>query len=141
MTVTAVDRKLRLAAIVYAVGLALHTVDHLRRGLDVVTLHVLWAGNASTVLGVAAVVLILTGHRWAPAAAMAFGFPVAFGVAAVHWLPEWSTALSDSFVDRSMSWFSWTVVAIEIAGALAVGFYGWRAWAATGTVPATSSTT
>jgi hypothetical protein len=132
--------RLRLAAVVYAVGLALHTVDHLRRGLDAVTLHVLWAGNVSTVLGVVAVALILRRHRHAPAAAVAFGFPVALGVAAVHWLPEWSTALSDSFVDQSMSWFSWTVVAIEIAGALAVGIYGWTAYRSTVLSSGSSST-
>ena len=120
------ERKLSVAALVYVAGLALHNVDHLRRGLDATTLHVLWAGNLSTVLGVVAVVLILVGHRYAPAAAVAFGFPIAIGVSAVHVLPEWSTALSDSFVDQSMSWMSWTVVAIEVAGALAVGVLGWR---------------
>src|SRR5688500_18609963 len=115
------DRKLRLAAVVYAVGLALHTADHLRRGLDAVTLHVLWAGNLSTVLGVAAVVMIFTRHRYAPAAAVAFGFPIALGVSAVHFLPDWFGPLSDSFPAQDMSWVSWAVVAVEVAGALAVG--------------------
>ena len=120
------DRKLQAAALVYLGGLALHTADHLRRGFDAVTEHVFWAGNVSTAMGLAAVALILTRHRLAPAAAVAFGFPIALGVAAVHLLPEWSTALSDSFIDQSMSWMSWTVVAIEIAGALATGIAGWR---------------
>lgn len=120
------DRKLKTAALVYLAGLALHTADHLRRGLDAVTEHVFWAGNVSTAMGLAAVALILTSHRLAPAAAVAFGFPIAVGVAAVHLLPEWSTALSDSFIDQSMSWMSWTVVAIEIVGALATGIVGWR---------------
>ena len=120
------DRKLQAAALVYLGGLALHTADHLRRGLDAVTEHVFWAGNVSTAMGLAAVALILTRHRLAPAAAVAFGFPIALGVAAVHLLPEWSTALSDSFIDQSVSWMSWTFVAIEIAGALATGIAGWR---------------
>jgi hypothetical protein len=118
-------RKLRAAALVYLVGLTLHTVDHLRRGLDVVTEHVFWAGNVSTALGVATVVLILRRHRQAPTAALSFGLPVGIGVAAVHWLPSWGV-LSDSFVDNGVSWMSWTVVSIEIAGALAVGLLGLR---------------
>ena len=119
-------RKLQVAALVYLAGLVLHTADHLRRGLDAVTLHVLWAGNLSTVLGLGAVAMILTRHRYSPEAAVSFGFPIALGVAAVHLLPEWSTALSDSFVDQSVSWMSWTVVVIEIAGALATGVIGLR---------------
>ena len=119
------DRKLQAAALVYLGGLTLHTADHLRRGLDSVTDHVFWAGNLSTAGGVVAVVLILVGHRLAPLAAVAFGFPIAIGVAAVHGLPDWGV-FSDSFVDQSMSWMSWTVVIIEIVGALATGLVGWR---------------
>ena len=132
------ERKLRVAALVYLAGLALHTADHLRRGLDAVTHHVFWLGNVSTAVGIVAVVLILTGHRYAPMLAVAFGFPVAIGVAAVHLLPEWSTALSDSFVDQSVSWMSWTVVIIEIVGALATGIFGLRLLR--GTEPTTAST-
>ena len=126
------ERKLQTAALVYLLGLALHTADHLRRGIDAVTNHVFWAGNVSTALGLAAVGLIVTRHRLAPTAAVAFGFPIAIGVAAVHLLPEWSTALSDSFIDQSMSWMSWTVVAIEIAGALATGIVGLRLFRGSG---------
>jgi hypothetical protein len=120
------ERKLQTAALVYLAGLVLHTVDHLRRGIDTVTHHVFWAGNVSTAVGLTAVALILTRHRLAPVAAVAAGFPIAIGVAAVHLLPEWSTALSDSFIDQSMSWMSWTVVLLEIAGALATGIIGLR---------------
>jgi hypothetical protein len=119
------DGKLRAAATVYAIGLALHTADHLRRGIGTITHHVFWAGNLSSALGVAAVVMILTRHRLAPLAAVAFGFPIALGVAAVHLTPTWS-AFSDSFVDNRLSWMSWTVVSIEILGALATGIVGWK---------------
>jgi hypothetical protein len=131
------DRLLKVSALVYAAGLALHTADHFRRGLDTVTHHVFWGGNLSTVLGVTAVVLILTGHRLAPMAAVAFGFPIALGVAAVHLLPTWS-AFSDSFIDNDLSWMSWTVVTIEIVGALACGIVGWRLLA-TRTAPSTAA--
>ena len=50
-------RWLRYAALLYALGLVLHTADHLRRGTDVVTNQVLWAGNLSTLLGVVTVAL------------------------------------------------------------------------------------
>jgi hypothetical protein len=119
------ERKLQTAALVYLAGLALHTADHLRRGIDAVTQHVFWAGNVSTAVGLTAVAMILTRHRLAPIAAVAAGFPIAIGVAAVHGLPEWSV-FSDSFVDQTMSWMSWSVVVLEIVGALATGIVGWR---------------
>lgn len=120
------DRALKYAAGLYAVGLGLHTVDHVRRGLDVITSQVFWAGNASTLIGVTAVALVFAGHRLAPVAAVWAGIPIALGVASVHLLPKWS-ALSDSFPEPAsvgVTGLSWTVVSIEIAGALAVGLVG-----------------
>jgi hypothetical protein len=120
------DVRLRYAALLYALGLALHTADHFRRGTDVVTAHVLWAGNLSTLLGVTTVVLVLLGHRLGPLAAAVTGLPVALGVAAVHLLPEWS-AFSDAFVGASgtgVNALSWTVVLLEIAGAALMGIIG-----------------
>jgi hypothetical protein len=119
-------RFLRYAALLYALGLALHTADHLRRGLDVVTPEVQWAGNLSTAVGISAVVLVLMGHRWGPMVAVITGIPVAIGVAAVHLLPEWS-AFSDAFPGAQHSGvtaLSYTVVLIEILGALAIGVAG-----------------
>ena len=118
-------RWLRYAALLYALGLALHTADHFRRGTDVVTNQVLWAGNVSTLVGVGTVVLVL-GHLFAPMAAALTGLPVAIGVAAVHLLPEWS-AFSDAFPGAhgtGVTALSWTVVLIEIAGAAAMGIIG-----------------
>jgi hypothetical protein len=120
------DRWLKYAALLYALGLALHTADHLRRGLDVVTPQVLWAGNLSTLVGVATIVMVVLGYRLAPEFAAWTGIPVALGVAAVHLVPKWS-ALSDSFIGAShtgVTALSWTVVLIEIAGALAMGTIG-----------------
>jgi hypothetical protein len=119
-------RWLRYGAVFYALGLALHTADHFRRGTDVVTNQVLWAGNVSTLVGVGTVVLVLMGHRLAPMAAALTGLPVAIGVAAVHLLPEWS-AFSDAFPGAhgtGVTALSWTVVLIEIAGAAAMGTIG-----------------
>ena len=119
-------RILRYAALLYAVGLAAHTADHLRRGTAVLTWEVFWAGLLSTAMGVATIAVILAGHRLAPQLAVLFGFPVALGVAAVHLLPHWS-ALSDAFPGArgtGVSALSWTVVLVEITGALAVGVAG-----------------
>jgi hypothetical protein len=120
-------RWLKYSALFYALGLALHTADHLRRGLDVVTPQVLWAGNVSTAVGITAATLVIVGHRSGPMLAAVTGVPVAVGVAAVHLLPKWS-ALSDAFVgahDTGVTAWSWTVVLIEIVGALAMGVAGY----------------
>jgi hypothetical protein len=119
-------RFLRYAALFYALGLGLHTVDHLRRGLDVLTPEVQWAGNLSTAMGITAVLLVLMGHRWGPIVAVITGIPVAIGVAAVHLLPHWS-AFSDAFPganNTGVTALSYGVVLIEIAGALAMGIAG-----------------
>jgi hypothetical protein len=123
------DLWLKRAALLYATGLVLHTADHLKRGLDVVTPQVLWAGNLSTLLGVATVVLVLMRHPRAPLFAALTGIPVAVGVAAVHLLPEWS-AFSDAFPaahGTGVTFVSWAVVSIEIVGALLMGIAGLRA--------------
>ena len=85
-----------------------------------------WAGNLSTAVGITAVLLVLMGHRWGPLVAVLTGIPVAIGVAAVHLLPHWS-AFSDAFPganDTGVTALSYTVVLIEIAGALAMGIAG-----------------
>jgi hypothetical protein len=117
---------LELAAAVYTIGLVSHTLDHIRRGTGLLTPEVFWAGMVSTVLGGVTVVLIFVRSRQAPRFAAVTGFPVAIGVAAVHFLPAWG-ALSDPFPGgelRGVTMGSWIVVSIEIAGAAALGFAG-----------------
>jgi hypothetical protein len=117
---------LKFSALFYALGLALHTADHFRRGLDASTGQVLIVGNLSTAIGITVVVMVIVGYRHAPLLAALTGFPAAFGVAAVHLLPTCS-AFSDAFVDAhntGVTAMSWTVVLIEIAGALAMGIVG-----------------
>jgi len=94
----------------------------------VLTPQVIWAGNLSTAIGIAVVTLVLLGNRHAPMLAAVTGLPIALGVAAVHLLPKWS-ALSDTFEGArhtGVSPLSWTVVLIEIVGALAMGVVGFR---------------
>ncbi|HEY5077970.1 MAG TPA: hypothetical protein VIJ48_10735 [Acidimicrobiia bacterium] len=119
-------RWLRYCALFYALGLALHTADHLRRGLDVLTPQVQWAGNLSTAVGISVAVLVIVGHRYGPMLAALTGIPVAVGVAAVHLVPKWS-AFSDAFPgahNTGVTALSWTVVLVEIVGALAMGVVG-----------------
>jgi hypothetical protein len=39
------DRGLRIASVVFAVALLVHGADHLRRGTDVLSGEVMWAGT------------------------------------------------------------------------------------------------
>ena len=119
-------RLLRSAALLYATGLVLHTADHVRRGIGVITPEVYWAGTISTILGVATITLVLMRHPKAPLVAALTGVQVAIGTAAVHLLPHWS-AFSDAFPGASATGvtpFSWFVVLMEIVGALFMGIAG-----------------
>ena len=120
-------RWLKYSALIYAFGLALHTADHFRRGLDVITPEVLWLGNISTVIGLASVVLVLANNKHAPLVAAITGIPIAIGVSLVHFLPYWG-AVSDPFpggASAGVTLFSWLAVPIEVGGAFAMGWIGW----------------
>ena len=114
---------LKRAAAVYAVGTALHTIDHFRRGAGSTSWETVEIGTVGTILAAIVVTLIFTEHRLAPTAAVAVEFPHGLGIAAVHWLPRWSV-LSDSFFDWSAGLMSWAAVSLEIGGAIAVGIAG-----------------
>lgn len=122
-------RRLVAAAWFFLVGSAVHVIDHLRRGQTSVTESLYVAGNLALVVQVVIITLVLTRHRWAPFVATAGGFGLAIGFAAAHWLPTWS-AMSDSFVDRPASAFSYVASSLEILGALAVGCCGFSVWRA-----------
>ena len=118
------SRSLYAAGLVFAVGSAIHTVDHLRRGQGSVTEALYWVGNLALVLQAVVITLILTRHRLAPIAAASGGFVLAVGFAAAHWLPEWS-ALSDPVWEvQDATWFSFLASGLEIVGAVAIGITG-----------------
>jgi hypothetical protein len=114
---------LRYAALLFAAGFLAHNADHFRRGVDVLTPQVLWAGSVAAVLSVAAIALALAAHRLAPVVAVAVGFPLALGVSAVHLAPPWS-AFSDSLPSGGVDALSWAAVLFEIGGALVLGAAG-----------------
>jgi hypothetical protein len=111
----------------YAVGLAAHTADHVRRGVDILTPQVFWGGNVIALVGLVTIVLVFMGHRLAPMAAVVAGWTIAIGVSAAHLLPHWS-AFSDAFPGGSVGPLSWAAVLTEIVGALGLGAAGAYAW-------------
>jgi hypothetical protein len=121
-------RFLRYAALFYAVAWVVHTGDHVRRGLGVVTPEVSVLGTAAAFLQIVAIALVLGQHRWAPVLAVAVGLPDAIGIAAVHLLPHWSS-FSDAFPGAhgtGVTGFSWVAAIIEVAAALAFAAAGAR---------------
>ncbi|MGH3648409.1 MAG: hypothetical protein ACRDTM_14685 [Micromonosporaceae bacterium] len=124
---TTTDRRLRYAAIGFAVALLVHGADHARRGFDVVSTQIEWAGNTQVVLAVIAVALVFRGHRWAPYAAIVVGFASAPGFSAAHLLPTWGV-FSDSYLDApaaaGVTAFSWVTAVLEIAADLVFGWVG-----------------
>jgi len=124
------EQRLRSAALVFAVAVAVHGADHLRRGTDVVTTTVLVAGGIQFLLGAITVVLIFRHHRWASRAAIAVGFASAIGFTAAHLLPHWS-AFSDAFtgshVAPNVTVLSWAAALFEIGADVALGWAGVRA--------------
>jgi hypothetical protein len=114
------------SAVFYTVAWAIHTGDHLRRGLDVVSTEVALLGSIAAVLQLLAVSAVFLRWRRAAIVAAAVGFPDAVGIAAVHLLPHWS-AFSDAFPGAhgtGVNAISWAAAVIEIGGALAFGAAG-----------------
>jgi hypothetical protein len=112
------------AGVVFAIALAVHGADHFRRGMDVLTGTVFWAGNLQIAFSVVTLVLIFGHHRLAPAFAAVLGFASAIGFTAAHLLPHWSS-FSDSFTGAHpaphVTGFSWFAAAFEIASGLYLG--------------------
>jgi hypothetical protein len=117
-------RRLRLTAVLFGVGSAVHVVDHLRRGQGSVTDELNAAGIVALVFQVVIVTLAVTGHRVAPLWAAAAGLTLAVGFTTAHWLPEWS-ALSDPVWEvDSLPALTAAASLAEVAGAVAIGLAG-----------------
>lgn len=118
-------RTFRYAALAYAAGLTIHTLDHLRRGTDAITPQVFWLGILGSIVAVSAIVAILAGHRRAPELAVFAGFSQAVGVILVHFGPPMG-AFSDPLLGAGLGAGSTTAALLEVAGALAAGVIGAR---------------
>ena len=118
------DQRLRLAGFAFAIGSAVHLLDHLRRGQASVADELYWAGNLALVVQVVVITLIVTRHRLSAVAALAACIPLALGFLSAHWLPTWS-ALSDPVWEiDSLQAFSYVASSLEVVSALAVGLAG-----------------
>jgi hypothetical protein len=116
----------------YAVAFAIHTGDHVRRGLGVVSSEVATLGTIAAVLQLLVVAAVFLRWRWAAIAAAAIGFPDTVGIAAAHLLAHWS-AFSDAFPGASgtgVTGFSWFAAILEVVAALVFGMAGVHAWRA-----------
>ncbi|MGH3739584.1 MAG: hypothetical protein ACRDT6_28890 [Micromonosporaceae bacterium] len=127
MPLSAQERRLRYAAVIFAVALAVHGADHAHRGFDVVSDQIMWAGNTQIVLALIALGLVAVRHRWAPYAAIVVGFASALGFTAAHLFPSWGV-FSDSFLtpaaDAGVTWYSWVSAVAEIGADLLFGWAG-----------------
>lgn len=117
------DRAVRGAAAVFAAGFLVHNADHARRGIDIVTDHVIWAGTTVAMLAAVVLTLIATRHALAPFAAAVAGFSIAVGVSLSHLVPRWS-AFSDPLPGGEVDAFTWVAVLAEVGGALLLGLAG-----------------
>jgi isoaspartyl peptidase/L-asparaginase-like protein (Ntn-hydrolase superfamily) len=117
------QRLLNQASVLFAIGLVIHTADHLRRGASSVSAELWGAGTVAAVVAVAALVVVHTGRPGAPLVAVAAGFPLAVGYMSAHLLPEWSV-LSDPYPGNDVDQLSWIATLTEITGALAFGTAG-----------------
>lgn len=116
---------LAIASIAFLGANVLHTLDHLRQGTRDLAAEVLLGGTALSIAAVATLVLALTRNRHAALVAAVVGLSSAAGVAAAHIAPHWS-AFSNPYPEISADALSWTVMLMEIGGALILGLIAVR---------------
>jgi hypothetical protein len=124
------DRYLRWAAIAFAIGWGVHVLDHLRRGMSASPHAVMVGGMTQGLFVLVAILMALSGRRWAPEAAIAVGFVSAVLFTYAHLLPSYFPAYQDSFVSGprvNVTWFSWFSAAAEIGTGIVFGIAGLRA--------------
>lgn len=123
------DRLLRWAAIAFAVGFAVHGIDHFRRGMSASPPAVMVGGMIQGVFVVVAVAMVLRHHPQAARVASFVGFGSAALFSYAHLLPTFWPALQDSFISAphiNVTWFSWFSAVAEIGTGIVVGIVGMR---------------
>jgi hypothetical protein len=124
------DRYLRWAAIAFAIGWGVHVLDHLRRGMSASPHAVMVGGITQGLFVLVAILMALSGRRWAPEAAIAVGFGSAVLFIYAHLLPSYFPAYQDSFVSGpriNVTWFSWISAVAEIGTGIVFAIAGFRA--------------
>jgi hypothetical protein len=117
--------RLAAAAALFLAANIVHTLDHLRQGVDRLAAEVLAGGALLTIAAVLALVLALRRDPRAPVLCTGVGLAGALGVAASHLAPHWS-ALSDPYPGLGLDALAWAVMLAEIAAALVLALAGAR---------------
>jgi hypothetical protein len=128
---------LRWAAIAFAVGLGIHGLDHLRRGMSASPPFIMIGGMIQGLFVAVAVVLALTRRRRAPEAAIAVGLGSAVVFTYAHLLPTFLPGYQDSFISPphiNVTWFSWFSALTEIGTGIVFAIAGIRARRSVGEV-------
>ena len=121
---------LRWAAIAFAIGFAIHGLDHMRRGMSASPPFIMVGGMIQGVFVAIAVVMALIRHRRAPQAAVAVGFGSAVVFTYAHLLPTFLPGYQDSFISTphiNVTWFSWFSALTEIGTGIVFAIVGIRA--------------
>jgi hypothetical protein len=121
---------LRAPGALFALGLAVHGADHMRRGMSAAPPSIMVGGFVQIALVVVTLVLVWQGSRRAPAMAVLTAAVSIVGFTYAHLLPDWWPAFSDSFVTGpriGVTWFSWASVVAELGTALVFVVAGVRA--------------
>jgi hypothetical protein len=117
--------RLGAAAALFLAANIVHTLDHVRQGIDRLAAEVLAGGTLLTLAAVLALVLALRRDPRAPVVCMGVGVAGTLGVTASHLAPHWS-ALSDPYPGLGLDVLSWAVMLAEIAAALVLAVAGAR---------------
>ncbi|WP_232070334.1 hypothetical protein [Mycobacterium noviomagense] len=124
------DRFLRWAAVAFAIGFAVHGLDHLRRGMSASPPFIMAGGTVQGLFVVAAIGMVLTRRRQAPLAGILVGFGSALVFTYAHLLPTVLPGYQDSFISPphiNVTWFSWVSAVAEIGSGIVFGIAGIQA--------------
>lgn len=114
---------LKTATLVFAAGALAHNLDHLRRGLDVITPQLLAGGALVGIASGVAIGLVLVMHRDAARTAVLVGFGSAVAIGSSHLPPEWGS-LSDPLSGSGMDAWTWVAILSAVGGGLLFGAVG-----------------
>jgi hypothetical protein len=135
------DVFLRWAAVIFALGFAVHGYDHMRRGMMASPTFVMVGGTVQGILVVIAVVMAVMRSNRAPEAAIVVGFGSAVVFTYAHLLPTFWSGYQDSFLSAphtNVTWFSWLSAVAEIGTGVVFGVAGVRARLARGALTSTA---
>lgn len=122
-------RALRRPGVLFAVGLAVHGIDHMKRGMMASPPSIMVAGTLQILLVIVTLVAVWRGRRWAPELSVVAALVSLVGFTYAHLMPAWWPAFSDSYVTGArirVTWFSWVTVVAEMGTALIFGIAALR---------------